>query len=107
MKHEPSMGVCVEIRYRTAVEEVPKGEYTIPLGKAKIKREGSDITLVGWGQQVAVLEKAVSPLWDSHIHCAEKCVHTVLHVTVYHCPVLPRPVVTCFLCHSSPQNKLL
>jgi len=48
-------------RYRTAVEEVPKGEYTIPLGKAQVKREGTDITLVGWGQQVAVLEKAVSP----------------------------------------------
>lgn len=48
-------------RYRTAEEEVPKGEYTIPLGKAKLKREGTDITLVGWGQQVAVLEKAVSP----------------------------------------------
>ena len=47
-------------RYRTAVEEVPNGEYTVPLGKAKLKRQGSDITLVGWGQQVAVLEKAVS-----------------------------------------------
>ncbi len=57
------MSYCHEFvhRYRTAVEEVPKGEYTIPLGKAKVKREGTDITLVGWGQQVAVLEKAVSP----------------------------------------------
>ena len=51
-------------RYRTAVEDVPKGEYTIPLGKAKIKRQGSDITLVGWGQQVAVLEKAVRLPYD-------------------------------------------
>ena len=54
--------LCVCLRYRTAVEEVPKGHYTIPLGKAKVKREGTDITLVGWGQQVAVLEKAVSSL---------------------------------------------
>lgn len=52
-------------RYRTAVEDVPKREYTIPLGKAKIKREGTDITLVGWGQQVAVLEKAVRLLHGS------------------------------------------
>ena len=52
-------------RYRTAVEDVPKGEYTIPLGKAKIKRQGNDITLVGWGQQVAVLERAVSLLHGS------------------------------------------
>ncbi len=46
--------------YRTVSEEVPTGEYTIPLGKARIARAGSDITLVGWGQQVAVLERAVS-----------------------------------------------
>lgn len=52
-------------RYRTAVEGVPKGKYTIPLGKAKIKREGGDITLVGWGQQVALLEKAVRVLHRS------------------------------------------
>ena len=26
--------------------EVPEGEYTIPLGKADIKREGTDLTLV-------------------------------------------------------------
>lgn len=52
--------VCMRCdRYRTAVEDVHKGEYTIPLGKAKLKRQGTDITLVGWGQQVAVLEKAV------------------------------------------------
>lgn len=42
------------------MEEVPTGAYTIPLGKASVKRQGSDITLVGWGQQVAVLLKAVS-----------------------------------------------
>ena len=53
------VGYMICDRYRTAVEDVPKGEYTIPLGKANIKRKGGDITLVGWGQQVAVLEKAV------------------------------------------------
>lgn len=46
--------------YRTVSEEVPSGDYTIPLGEARIARAGSDITLVGWGQQVAVLERAVS-----------------------------------------------
>ncbi len=28
--------------------EVPEGEYVVPLGKADIKREGSDITIVTW-----------------------------------------------------------
>ena len=32
----------------------------MPIGEASIVREGSDITLVAWGQQVPVLEQAVS-----------------------------------------------
>ncbi|WP_088227511.1 alpha-ketoacid dehydrogenase subunit beta [Desulfosporosinus sp. FKB] len=28
--------------------DVPEGEYVVPLGKADIKREGSDITIVAW-----------------------------------------------------------
>lgn len=32
--------------------EVPAEEYTIPLGKADLKRDGSDVTLVTWGKQV-------------------------------------------------------
>jgi 2-oxoisovalerate dehydrogenase E1 component len=33
-------------------EEVPLGDYRIPLGVAKVKREGTDITLVTYGWQV-------------------------------------------------------
>lgn len=33
--------------YRSAVEEVPVGDYMLPIGKAKIVKEGSDITVVG------------------------------------------------------------
>lgn len=45
--------------YRTAVEDVPVGEYTIPLGKGEIMREGTDVTVVGWGAQLKVLEAAI------------------------------------------------
>ena len=40
-------------RYRSSVEDVPVGEFTLPLGQARVVREGSDVTLVGWGQQVS------------------------------------------------------
>lgn len=43
-----------------AVEDVPEGDFEIPLGRARTVQQGSDITLVGWGQQVKVLELAVS-----------------------------------------------
>ena len=35
--------------YRAIKEEVPEKEYSIPLGKAKVVREGNDITLIAWG----------------------------------------------------------
>jgi pyruvate/2-oxoglutarate/acetoin dehydrogenase E1 component len=38
---------------------VPEEEYTIPLGKAKIKREGKDLTIIAWSGMVPkVLEAA-------------------------------------------------
>lgn len=53
-------------RYRTAVEDVPLGMYTIPLGKARLLSQGTDITLVGWGQQVLVLQQAAHVVRQSH-----------------------------------------
>jgi 2-oxoisovalerate dehydrogenase E1 component beta subunit len=44
--------------YRINVEDVPEGDYEIPLGKAEKMRPGTDITLIGWGGQVWRLLKA-------------------------------------------------
>jgi 2-oxoisovalerate dehydrogenase E1 component beta subunit len=44
--------------YRAAVEEVPEGDYEIPLGKAEVLREGRDVTVLGWGGQLRMLTKA-------------------------------------------------
>ncbi|CAN7028629.1 unnamed protein product [Brassica rapa subsp. trilocularis] len=44
--------------YRQAVEEVPEHDYMIPLSQAEVIREGNDITLVGWGAQLTVMEQA-------------------------------------------------
>jgi 2-oxoisovalerate dehydrogenase E1 component beta subunit len=35
--------------YRAFREEVPAGDYTVPLGKASVTREGADITLLSYG----------------------------------------------------------
>jgi len=44
--------------YRGSVGDVPVGDYTIPLGKAEIVQPGTDVTVVGWGAQMNVLQKA-------------------------------------------------
>jgi pyruvate dehydrogenase E1 component beta subunit len=38
--------------YRAARGNVPEGEYTIPLGEAKIVREGRQVTVIAWGAMV-------------------------------------------------------
>ena len=38
--------------YRLLKEEVPEGDYTVPLGKARIVQEGSDITVIAWGSML-------------------------------------------------------
>eukprot|EP00118_Oscarella_pearsei_P021350 m.239064 g.239064 ORF g.239064 m.239064 type:complete len:361 (+) comp40175_c0_seq2:186-1268(+) len=43
--------------YRQAVENVPVGDYEIPLSQAEVLQEGSDVTVVGWGNQVHVLRE--------------------------------------------------
>lgn len=46
--------------------EVPEEEYLIPLGSADIKREGSDISLIGHGRAVITALKAAEILQAEH-----------------------------------------
>lgn len=55
--------------YRAAVEEVPVGDYMIPLGQAKVVQTGKDVTVVGWGGQMLVLKKAVELVAAEGISC--------------------------------------
>lgn len=38
--------------YRSVKEAIPRGDYEIPLGSARIAREGTDVTIVCWGAMV-------------------------------------------------------
>lgn len=42
--------------------EIPVEEYLVPIGKAKVVQEGSDLTIVAHGQMVSVCKKAVVEL---------------------------------------------
>ena len=49
--------------------EVPDGEYTIPIGVADIKREGSDVTIVSFGKIIKEAYKAADELEKENISC--------------------------------------
>jgi len=64
--------------YRQAVEKVPLADYTLPLGKAEIVKEGKDITVVGWGAQVLVIEEACKLAEAEGISCEVIDLNTLL-----------------------------
>ena len=49
--------------------DVPEGEYTIPLGVADIKREGTDVTIVSFGKIIKEAYKAADELAKEGISC--------------------------------------
>lgn len=48
--------------YRAFKEEVPEEMYRVPIGKARVVREGTDISLFAWGAMLRVAEEAVKQL---------------------------------------------
>ncbi len=44
--------------YRASVGEVPEGDFEIPLGKAEVVSQGSDVTVLAWGAQMEIIEQA-------------------------------------------------
>lgn len=47
--------------------EVPDGEYVVEFGKARIAREGTDITLIAYGRQVNMLLRVADKLAEENI----------------------------------------
>ena len=53
--------------YRLGRTEVPDGNYTVPLGKAAVIRQGDDITLVAWSAAVELCTRAALQLAEEGI----------------------------------------
>src|SRR5699024_1417191 len=53
--------------YRSFRGEVPEEDYTIELGKADVKREGSDVTLIAYGAMVHSSLKAAEELEEKGV----------------------------------------
>jgi pyruvate/2-oxoglutarate/acetoin dehydrogenase E1 component len=51
--------------YRRVKGEVPEGEHAVPLGEARIAREGEEMTIVAYGSTVSLAEQATEELDES------------------------------------------
>ncbi len=57
--------------YRLIKDDVPEGEYLVPLGVARTVRPGDDVTVIAWSAQVEVARKAADALAAEHGISAE------------------------------------
>jgi pyruvate dehydrogenase E1 component beta subunit len=57
--------------YRAIKMEVPEEPYVLPLGKARVVREGRDVTLIAWGAQVRTVNEAAKQLEAEAVADAE------------------------------------
>jgi pyruvate/2-oxoglutarate/acetoin dehydrogenase E1 component len=51
-----------KVLYRSDRQEVPEGEHVVPLGEARVVREGTDATIVAYGAMVRVAVAAADDL---------------------------------------------
>jgi pyruvate dehydrogenase E1 component beta subunit len=61
---DPVVVLEPKLVYRTARGDVPDGEHVVELGKARLAREGEDLTIVAYGTMVGVAERAAEALAD-------------------------------------------
>ncbi|MAG77667.1 MAG: alpha-ketoacid dehydrogenase subunit beta [Colwelliaceae bacterium] len=55
--------------YRASVGEVPEDDYQLPIGKAEVVTQGTDISLLAWGAQMEIIEKAAEMAANEGISC--------------------------------------
>ncbi|MGC8118901.1 alpha-ketoacid dehydrogenase subunit beta [Marinobacter sp. VGCF2001] len=69
--HDPNPVLFFEPKrlYRASVGEVPDEDYRLPLGEAEIIKEGTDVTVLGWGAQMEVIDQAVERAEKEGISC--------------------------------------
>ena len=64
--------------YRASKGDVPDGDFEVPLGKAKIVQEGSQMTLIGYGSMMPILMDAAKKAAEQNISCEVIDLRTLL-----------------------------
>lgn len=57
--NDPCIFMEPKALYRATVEEVPTASYTLPLSKAEVLREGTDLTIISYGHPIYTCMSAI------------------------------------------------
>lgn len=62
---------CEPLRgYRLVRDEVPDGDHEVPLGRARLVREGTDVAIVAWSAAVVLAEQVAAAADEQGISCS-------------------------------------
>lgn len=59
---DPVLYIEHKFLYRRIKENLPDGDYVVPIGKANIRRKGRDLTILTWGAMLYVADDAAQEL---------------------------------------------
>ena len=59
---DPVLYIEHKYLYRRIKEDLPAEDYIVPIGKANVRRSGSDLTIITWGAMIYVAEEAADEL---------------------------------------------
>jgi pyruvate dehydrogenase E1 component beta subunit len=90
--------------YRLFKEEVPEGEYRVPLGKARVVREGEDISIVTYGGMVSVCEKAAEHVEAEGVHAEVIDLRTIWPFDIDAITATVQKTGRLIICHEAPRS---
>lgn len=94
---------CEPLRgYRLVKDEVPDGDYTVPFGRARVAREGSDVTLVAWSAAVQTAERAAEELAEHGVSAGVLDLRTLVPLDVEALVATVEATGRCVVVHEAP-----
>jgi 2-oxoisovalerate dehydrogenase E1 component beta subunit len=90
--------------YRAAKGEVPEGDYTIEIGKAKVVREGTDVTIVAWGAMLYEALAAADEAREKGISCEVLDLRTLWPVDVEAIVLSVKKTGRVIVVHEAPKT---
>lgn len=91
--------------YRKGRVEVPDEDFTIPFGKAKLVREGSNVTLIAWSAAVELCLEAAGQLQNEGISAAVLDLRTLVPLDVDGIVKSIESTGRCVVVHEAPRTS--
>ena len=90
--------------YRAARGEVPEGDYTLELGKAKVVREGREVSVIAWGAMLHESRSAVEEAAARGIDCELVDLRTLWPLDIECVSATARKTGRVVIVHEAPRT---